>query len=154
MTENWVGITVAGEKLVIVHAEVPDTGPLTIVIDRTIELAKGDRAKGYVTIHKQVADYLAEKKIGRAVIKESALSLSGTKKSHLLSAELRGVVMCACASVCMTTQVSKAKVSKTFGDRKADEYLSDNSFWDDSIEGQLRVGSREAVLNILAARSK
>ena len=154
MSEQWVGITVAGEKLVMVHAEVPDTGPLTIITDRTIELAKNDRPKGYATVHKQVSDYLAEKRIVRVVIKESALSLSGMKKSHLLSAELRGVVLCACAAVCTTTQLAKAKVSRTFGERRADEYLTDTDFWDGAVDGDLRIGSREAVLNMLAARGK
>lgn len=154
MAERWLGITVSGERLIVVDAEVPAVGPLTIIADQHIDLPKGDRAKAYGTIHRQVVDYVTEKKIARVIIKESALSLGGMKKGHLLSAELRGVVMCACASVCPTTQVSKASVSRNFGERKSDDYIGDDDFWTAEVGGKLRAGSREAVLYMIAVRGK
>ncbi len=50
---------------------------------------------------------------------------------------------------------TKAHISKTFGDRKVDEYLKDDDFWSKQISsGQLRIGSREAAMVLLAARKK
>ncbi|MER9494144.1 hypothetical protein NKI86_20205 [Mesorhizobium sp. M0320] len=153
MSERWLGVTVSGEKLIIVDAEVPATGPLTIVSDQTIALPNGDRSKAYGTIYQRLVDYATDNSIKKVVIKESALSLGGTKKGHLLSAELRGVAMCAFGSVCNTKTMAKARVSKTFGDRKTDEYLADDSFWQAETNGKpLRIGSREAVIYMLAAR--
>ncbi len=83
----------------------------------------------------------------------SALSLAGTKKAHLDAAEFRGVVLCAAASATKVITLAKATISKGFGERKADEYLVDDAFWNESVAGApLRNGSREAALLILAAR--
>jgi hypothetical protein len=86
-------------------------------------------------------------------IKASALSQKGAKKGHLYAAELRGAVMCALAGVTKTECRAKAHVSRTFGERKADEYIKDDDFWSKEVTGQeLRVGSREAALVLLATR--
>jgi hypothetical protein len=155
MSKRWLGVTVSGEKLTVVDAEVPDSGPIIINADLTIELPKGDRASAYNTIHRRLVDYATEKKIDKVFVKESALSLGGMKKGHLLSAELRGVALCAFASVCPTKTTAKASVSRNFGERKADEYIDDGDFWDGQISGStLRIGSREAALYMLAARGK
>ena len=152
MVQRWLGMTVSGSSIVLVDAEIPDTGPITIVSDQTIELPSGDRSKAYGTIYQRLVDYATEKGINRAFIKESALSQGAMKKGHLLSAELRGVTMCALASVCPTKTLTKAKVSKTFGERKTDEYLSDAEFWKSEVTNKLRAGSREAVIYMLASR--
>lgn len=154
MSSRWIGATVSGEKLVMVDAEVPESGPVVIVADLTVDLPNGDRSAAYCTVYKRLVDYATEKKIDRVFIKESALSLGGTKKGHLLSAELRGVAMAAFASVCPTKTISKASVSRNFGERKTDEYLNDSDFWDGQVSGKLRTGSREAVMYMLAARKK
>jgi hypothetical protein len=100
----------------------------------------------------QVMDYATENGIDKAIIKESAVSLGGTKKAHLLSAELRGVVMTGLAATTTVECKSKASISRTFGERKVDEYVADDDFWRGQVSGNLRVGSREAVMVILAAR--
>lgn len=155
MTERWLGITVSGDDFIVVDAEVPASGPLTILADQTFAVPKGNRASAYRTVYQQMADYVAERGIAKAIVKESAISLRGTKKAHLLSAELRGVVMCACAAGCETTTASKAHVSRYFGERKSDDYVADDEFWPDQTSGKpLRKGSRETVLYMLAERSK
>jgi hypothetical protein len=106
-------------------------------------------------MHQHVADYAREHKIARAIIKGSAVSRGGTKKSHLQAAELRGVVMCALADVTNTETELKASVSRTFGARKVDDYLKDNDFWSGNLAGKnLRVASREAAILLLAGRDK
>jgi hypothetical protein len=77
----------------------------------------------------QVSNYATENDIDLAVVKASAVSLGGTKKAHLESAELRGVVMMALGSVTNVECKSKAVISKTFGTRKVDSYVKDDGFW-------------------------
>jgi hypothetical protein len=153
MTERWLGIHVSGEAVTIVCADVNETGPIMIVADETWKLQGGDRSKAFRTMYTRLADYTAERKVSRAVIKESALSLRGMKKAHLLAAELRGVTICAVASACEVTQVAMAAISRNFGERKAEEYIKDNDFWKDNLIGaSMRSGSREAAMLILASR--
>ena len=72
----------------------------------------------------------------------------------LKSAELRGVVISAAASVCEVKQLAKGVVSKTYGDRKVDEYLADDAFWNaQTTGGNLRRMSREAAMYVIAARA-
>src|SRR5450759_3460370 len=95
---GWV-IVVSSGKVTLVDADVDGGPPIVIQSDDTWSLQKGDRASAYRVIHQRIADYARENKIERAVLKPSAVSLRGTKKVHLEAAELRGVVMCALASV-------------------------------------------------------
>lgn len=153
MGKRWVGIAVSGEKLTIVDASLPNAGPMAINSDHTWKLQKGDRACAYNVMYQQLADYLGQHEIDRVIVKASALSQGGMKKAHLKAAELRGVVLAAAASVTTVTALSKAHISKNFGNRKADEYLTDEAFWAKQISGgRLRAGSREAALLLIAAR--
>jgi hypothetical protein len=152
MAKRWLGVVVSGDKVTAVDAEVPDSGPLVIQSDQSWPLQQGDRIAAYVVISQQVSNYATENGIDRAIVKESAVSLGGTKKAHLLSAELRGVVMTALAGATTVECKSKASISKTFGSRTVDQYVADNDFWKEEIDGQLRAGSREAALILLASR--
>jgi len=152
MPDRWLGIVVASDKITMVDVEVPETGRLIIQADNSWPLQKGDRAAAYKVMHQRVADYAKEHNIGRVVIKSSAVSLGGTKKSHLEAAELRGVIMSAAAEATQTMCLAKSKISKTFGKRKVDEYIADEGFWDAEFSGRLRAGSREAAMILLAAR--
>jgi hypothetical protein len=154
MPERWIGLVVASDKVTAVDAEVPDAGPLVIQADHSWPLQKGDRASAYRVLHDQLADYCKEQKVKRAVIKGSAVNRAGTTKAHLEAAELRGVVIAACATVADTEMVAKAAISRTFGKRKVDDYVADNSFWIKEVTGTaLRIGSREAAMVLLAART-
>ncbi len=153
VADRWLGVHVSGDGLVIVDAEVPGDGPIVIVADESWKLENGDRPKAFQTIYKRLSDYVRDKGIARAVIKESAALAHGMKLAHLQAAELRGVAICALACGCPVEQVSKARISKGFGKRKADEYLKDNDFWKENLGGvAMRAGSREAALLILATR--
>lgn len=151
MPQRWVGIVVTGDKAVVVDAEIPDAGQLVLQGDVTWMLQGGDRAAAYNVFGQQCRDYLRANGVSKVLIKASAVSLGGTKIGHLRSAELRGVVKGAAASICEVKEFSKAVLSRNFGDRKVDEYAKDNEFWITHFAGEeLRVGSREAAIMLLA----
>ena len=152
MSDRWVGIVVSGDKVIAVDAEVPDDGPLILQSDQTFQLQGGEKSAALNHIFHQLSDYFREHKISRVVVKASAVAKGGGL-SHLHSAELRGVVIAAASESCEVSVLQKAQVSKRFGDRKADEYISDSDFWDENVDGvKLRVGSREAALMLLSKR--
>jgi hypothetical protein len=156
MTERWLGIVVSSEKVTLVDAEVDvdhDNTPIIIQADQSWDLQTGDRPDAYRVIHKRIADYAKENGIAKAIIKGSVVSRRGTKQVHLAAAELRGVVAAALATVTKVSFETKGNISRNFGNRKVDEYLKDNSFWAVNTTGDLRTGSREAAMVILAARA-
>jgi hypothetical protein len=154
MPEKWIGLVAGRNEVLAVEVEVPDDDdPIVIQADFAWPLQNGDRPTAYRVLHQQVANYCREHQIIRAVVKESAVNRGGTTKGHLESAEVRGVVISAAATIAPTEVVAKASVSRTFGSRKADEYLRDNEFWRGQVSGHLRIGSREAALILLAARN-
>jgi hypothetical protein len=151
MPERWVGIVVSGDVLTVVDAEVPKSGPLNLQSDQSWCLQDGDRASAYDVMYRRVRDYIQEHRIARTVVKASALSQGSTRMGHLTSAELRGVVMCAAAA--STVQcLAKNFISRRFGNWRVDEYVRDSNFWDENVVGELRAGSREAAVMLLAAR--
>jgi hypothetical protein len=156
MPDRWIGVVVSPDKVTAVDAEVPEDGPLIIQADHSWPLQKGHRASGYKVLHQQLADYCREHEIKRAVIKGSAVNpRGGTTMAHLEAAELRGVAIAACATVADTQTIPKATISRTFGKRKVDDYVADNGFWENETIGTpLRIGSREAAMVLLAARTE
>jgi hypothetical protein len=158
MAERCVGFVIVGEVVTVVDVEIPDgsSEPSAIVADDTWKLQAGERAPAYAVLHQRCADYLRENGVGSVVVKASALPTSGAPKLSLLtSAELRGVVIAAAASVCEVRVLSKAAISRTYGERKVDEYLQDDGFWVEQTQGgRLRKTSREAAMLLIAARDR
>lgn len=156
MPERWLGVVVGGSEVKLVDAEMPDdtTAPITLQSDQTWPIQAGDRSRAYEVMHRQLVNYAKEHGISRAVVKASATSRGMPMKlSHLQAAELRGVAICSLASVTKVEVISKSSVSRNFGERKADEYLKDADFWAKQVTGaNLRIGSRDGALIILAAR--
>lgn len=154
MAKVWMGVSVSGNKAVLVTAIEEDGKPLEIVADDTIDLHSGDRAEAYKIMHDRVSDRVAHNKVEDVYIKASAVSMSGMKLAHLEAAELRGVVIAAAGVSAKVHVVPTAHISRTFGKRKFEEYLKDDSFWSPKISGaKLRSGSRPAALILIAARS-
>jgi hypothetical protein len=156
MPKRWLGLVVSGQEVKMVDAEIPDdpSAPIVIVSDQTWPLQDGDRAKAYEVMYRQLATYAKENGTSRAVFKASATGKGMIMKlSHLHAAELRGVALCALASITDVETITKSYVSRNFGERTADEYLKDDQFWTKEVTGAaLRGGSRPAALVILAAR--
>ncbi len=157
MTRRVVGIVVVGQSATVVDTEVPDdqSKPITIISDTTWNLQNGGRAPALSVLHQRCSDYVRENKVDLVVVKGSALPTGAAKLALLESAEVRGVVIAAAASSSEVSILSKAVISRTFGDRKVDEYLRDDGFWNGRIDGEkLRKTSREAAMLVLAARNR
>lgn len=153
MAERWLGVVVSGDKITFVDAEVDGDQPLVLQSDQTWALQKGDRSEAYAMMSQQIADYVRNQSITKVVMKESAVSGGAATMALLQSAELRGAVMAALGGIVPIECKSKAAISKTFGERTVDEYVKDNDFWKKEVAGvALRIGSREAVMVMLAAR--
>ncbi|WP_168073939.1 hypothetical protein [Caulobacter sp. SSI4214] len=155
MATRCVSFVVVGETVTVVDAEVPTDSDqaIKVIADDTWKLQNGDRSPALAVLHQQCADYVREHKVDLALVKASALPTGAAKLGLLTSAEVRGVVMAAAASVCGVKVLSKAVISRTYGKRKVDEYLKDDDFWDEHTEGgKLRKTSREAAMLIVASR--
>lgn len=155
MPKRHVGLVAVGEAITVVDSEVPDdhTQPITILGDHTWPLQKGDRGPALAMLYQRCADYLCERNVDLVVIKASALSMGTAKLAVLTSAEVRGVVIAAAASVTAVKIVAKALISRTYGERKVDEYLRDDGFWSEHTNGgKLRKTSREAAMLLVAER--
>lgn len=148
-------MVVSGDKVTVVDAEMVDTGPLILQADVTWKLQSGDRPNSYHVLNQQCANYLQGNNISKVLIKASATSRTGVKLGHFYSAELRGVVQACAASICEVKLVSKAALSRNFGERKVDEYTKDDDYWEQHFSGcDLRSGSREAAIMLLAERGE
>jgi len=157
MSKRCAGIVVVGEVVTVVDAEIPNDAndPIVIVADDTWRLQKGDKGSAYAVLHQRCADYLRENQIKAVVVKASALPTSSAKLGLLSSAEVRGVIIAAAAVVCNVKILSKAIISRTYGDRKVDEYIQDDEFWEAQTQGgKLRKSSREAAMLVIASRTE
>lgn len=154
MSENWVGISVASDQIIFVNLGFSSADAIYVNEDTTWKLQQGERPKAYAVMYERICNYLSENEVNHVVIKASALSRGGTRMSHLQSAELRGVVTAAVARTNIPVQVvSKAFVSRNFGERKTDEYVHDEVFWGQQLGDELRKGSREIALLVLSAKN-
>ena len=88
-------------------------------------------------------------------MKASAVAGKGSATlGFLLSAEVRGVIIAAAASQCPVRALSKAVISRTYGDRKVDEYVADDGFWaEQTAGGALRKLSRASAMLLIAVRN-
>lgn len=155
MSNHRAGVVVVGEKVSVVYAEVPsnENDPITILGEISWTLQQGDRSEALSVLHLRCQNFCENNKLQMVIIKASALSLSGVKLAILESAEVRGVVIAAAASKTKVQILSKAMISRTYGDRKVDEYLKDDSFWNQKFTGaKLKIASREAAMLIIASR--
>ncbi len=145
-----LGVTVSGEAIQVVHMDTGQTKPF-LVNQFTWKLQTGDVVDAYHVMHERVRDYVANHGVSEVIIKASAVGQSRPTLAHLRSAELRGVI-CVAAKVggAMARLVSKAVISRTFGDRKVDQYVEDDGYWKEALDGDLTKGRREAALLVLS----
>jgi len=144
------------DAVTVVDAEIPDdNGPMVIISDDSWKVQKGNRAAAYNVLHQQCGDYMRENGIDAVVVKASAVMGRGSARLGLLTgAEVRGVVMAAASPVCPVKELSKGVISRTYGDRKVDEYVADDAFWaKHTTGGKLRKLSRETAMLLIAARN-
>ncbi len=151
---RWAGVVVSGDEVRVTILDVPDSGPLILVGDQTCPLQTGDRAGAFAAMHQRIHDLVKTNGVKKVAIKETAAG-KNMGLAHLKSAEVRGVVLAAASAGCgNVVQVSKAVLSRSFGERKVDEYLKDDAFFTQHVVGELRRGSREAVFVVVASTRK
>lgn len=157
MTKLRAGIAVVGGAVTVVLAEVPDdpSSPISIRSDSSWMLQTGDRGPALALLHQRCANFFQEHSVDLVVVKASAVPQGASVKLAVLeSAEVRGVIIAAAASAAAVSCLSKAIVSRTYGNRKVDEYLKDDAFWTaQTTGGKLKKSSREAAMLILATRA-
>ena len=154
MAKKWLGVVVSGSQINVVHLDI-DNDDASVINQFTWKLQSGDEVRAYTEMSERVSDYIKNNSIDNVVIKSSAVGQNRPTLAHLKSAELRGAVSVAASGAGANTQlVQKAVISRTFGERKADEYVNDNSFWEENITGDLTKGRREAALLILSQKDK
>ena len=155
MSKRLASFVVSGDAVKVVVAQVPTDpkNPISIEYDQTWNLQSGAREPALHVLHQRCASFLKEQQIKSVVLKASAAPRSAATLSLLHSAEVRGVVIAAAASVADVLSLAKGVISRTYGNRKVDEYLKDEAFWTSKTTGSaLRAGSREAAMLIIAAR--
>lgn len=153
MAEQWIGIVVSGSQLNAVHLYI-DSNSAILSNQFTWKLQSGDKVLAYAAMYDRVKGYVENNVVHNVVVKASAVGQNKPTLAHLKSAELRGVICVASVGGgASTTLVQKGTVSQTFGDRKVDEYVKDDSFWDNQVVGNLTKGKREAALLVLSQRS-
>jgi hypothetical protein len=153
MAEQWLGIVASGSLLNGVHLEIDDNSAV-LKSQFTWNLLSGDQALAYAAMYERVKGYVENNTVQNVVIKASAVGKNKVTLAHLKSAELRGVICVgAVAGGAATTLIQKGTISRNFGDRKVDEYVKDDTFWDKEVVGDLTKGRREAALLVLSQRS-
>jgi hypothetical protein len=154
MAERWAGITSSSTGLILVSIEYNEERA-TVIHDLTWQLQKGARSDAYRVLYETVLNYLRETGIRFVALKGTALNSRGMRAWNLEAAELRGAVMVAASqSGAEVTVATKAIISRKFGERNVDDYVADDGFWNEHLGDQLRKGSRETALLILAARKR
>ncbi|HBO3478606.1 hypothetical protein KUC85_01240 [Pseudomonas aeruginosa] len=156
MASRCVGLVVTASDVTVVDTTIPDDqdAPLILNRDDTWKLAGGDRAKAYETLFHRCTGYIQENGVDQVVIKASALPQGGGGSGVLGGAELRGVIMCAAASVSTIRVLEKSWISRTYK-RKVDDVVKDDDFWEEQLDGaKLRKGSREAAMLVVAHRNR
>ena len=146
---TWVGIIVSRSDLVLVRLRIDtETGVAEVIDDKTLKLQPGARGQAYRKAQEWLVTYFRENRPSHVVVKGSALPGRGGAKLGLLeAAEFRGAVMaCVIEASCALEVSKKASLSRTFGERKVDGYVADDSFWEGKFDGSLRKGSRETAL--------
>lgn len=156
MASRCVGLVITASDVTVVDTTIPDDPDAALILNRdeTWKLAGGERAKSYETLFHRCVGYIQENRVDQVVIKASALPQGSAGKGILDGAELRGVIMCAAASACATRVLEKSWMSRTYK-RKVDDVVKDDAFWDQQLDGaNLRKGSREAAMLIVALRNR
>lgn len=154
MKERWVGIVPSSKKVTLVHLEYEVFDDIVVNDDTKWDLPTGDEPQAYLTLFNQMSDYLKQNNVKHVVVKGSTPSPSGGRMAHLKTAEVRGVIIAACAkSNAQVHILTKSTISRNFGKRKFKEYIEDDNFWDERIDPEtIRKGSREAIFLIFAVR--
>lgn len=152
MRELWAGLQLSGNGIAVV---VLDCSKEEYVVfdDTNILLQQGDRSEAYAILMQHLEDFLREKNVKTVCMKASAVPRFGFSLAHLQTAELRGIAIATVKNLgCDLFLIPKSTLSQRYGSRKADEYIKDDQFWNNKLDREIRKGSREAALLVVAAK--
>lgn len=65
MQKRWAALMVSRDKVAVVEAEIPASGPLVLQADATWKLQSSDRPSAYHVLSQQCADDLREYNINK-----------------------------------------------------------------------------------------
>jgi hypothetical protein len=151
MPNKIIGVVVHSDYVDLVLLQQNAADSFSLDDETALSLQTGERPAAYHILHGQFLDYVQQHQATCVCIKQSALSTGATKMVHLMAAELRGVVQAAAAASGVGVRLfNKSSVSRTFGDRKVDEYLKDHDYWDGIGLNSLKKGMREAAFAAVA----
>lgn len=125
----------------------------TVVYYATIAAGDAPRPTGLTTIRTRVHGLVATQAPDLVVVKPlepEALKPANKRNvnaSWFQTAEVRGVVLeAACAAEAPTVLRDGAAVSRTIGERKGKEYVADDAFWSNEVNGALSNKKFRAVV--------
>src|SRR5690348_5616304 len=131
MADKILGVVVGSDYVDVAFLEKNGPDNFTLQDDTRLKLQTGERPAAYGVIHRQFLDYVQQREIQYVCIKETALNQRGMTKAHMNAAELRGVILAAASlSDAEVRLFNKSATSRSFGGRKVDEYIVDDSYWD------------------------
>lgn len=151
MATKILGARICSDEATIVSLTKQDGGDFTLENQAVIKLQEGDRPAAYDVFHGQFCDFITHEHVSVVCILGSIVSRSGTKLGHLHAAELRGVAQAAAATAGVEVRIiNKATVSRTFGERNVDEYVSDDGFWARNNLAELKKGWRLPAFAVIS----
>jgi len=152
MEEHWMGIIVSGSQIQVVHLAI--SGDNAVLTDQfNWKLQSGDQPHAYAAIYERIKEYIENNSVNHVVIKASAVGKNKATLAHLKSAEIRGVICAASvAGGAETKFILKGTISRTFGSRKVDDYVHDDTYWDNQGLSGLTKGRREAAILVLSEK--
>jgi len=144
-----------GVRVVVVSGEPKKpNGTPKVTLHTTYEFSEDEhRAAGLAQVRTRLTSLFEQEKPDRVLVEPlEQQSLRGPNKrnvnmSWFESAELRGVASEAAHSAnCNVSTRSRAEITRSMGTRKGAEYLEDDAFWENDVEGDLPKAYRAAAL--------
>jgi len=145
-------------KETLVVAVKGDATVQEVTFSDTFVLSNQDRAIALSAFSKRVEQFVQTGQPDLVVVKPlENRAVTGTGKRNIKpswfdTAEVRGVILAASAGAAVKVELrTAADVTRTTGDRKAKEYVTDDDFWDREIAGAPPKKYRKAALMAISA---
>jgi hypothetical protein len=150
-----------GVRYVLMSGDRGDAKPVVLQHDTIQFGASEPRVDGLVQLRSRVKTLIENTSPDEVLVKPfEPQSLQPRLRRNITAAwfetaEVRGVVAeAARATATATSFRAGATVSRTVGARKKDEYVADDSYWEEEVDGALPKGFREvAIIAISRLRS-
>ena len=137
---------------VLADVDCDQLRPLIVLSDERWDIDRKGGPKARADLYQKCLDYLSKYDVSEVVVKATSSGPTKSGALQLETAEFRGIIIAAAATVCNVSLLRKSSVSVTYGDRKVDEYVKDNDFWATITQGGVDLDKfgREAAMFMLA----